>query len=102
MNICVVFPRFYEVYYANYTKIHRLSIMHHIVALYHRKNMRFYSEDDGAECILSCITLCLRWEMNLLRSITQRFKYRAYPLHTIHSYWSIVSSESTVKILTTC
>ena len=36
------------------------KIIHHIVALYHRKNVRFYSGDDGAECILSCITLSLR------------------------------------------
>ena len=39
--------------------------MHHSVVLYHRINVHFYSEDDGAECVLSCIILWPRREMNL-------------------------------------
>ena len=41
------------------------SIMHHSLASYLRINVHFYSEDDGVECMLSCITLCSRSEMNL-------------------------------------
>ena len=49
--------------------------MHHSVVLYHRISGHFYSEEDGAECMLSCITLCLRWEMNLQWSIAKRLRY---------------------------